>query len=247
MISIQRPSPQNDLTDREFAVYLEDIRQSVCSRCPQRPVGGPPCAPRGWLCEVELHLPVLIDSLDRDSPSPACGIGRSHWRDVGAIYRFFRLAAGTWTGCDWPTRFTASRLDLNDWPSLGAQIMARKARSPKQRRQWRLAARWLARIEKRAKRAERLAGLAVAAANVGQWPQARKLAAAAWALESATGRPYFRGLPPTWKRLAEIIEAAALARESSGETIDSDTDPRDDHPARWPVILVSSTRLPQGL
>jgi hypothetical protein len=40
--------------------YLEEIRQDVCDRCVERPEGGPPCAPLGKLCGVELHLPQLV-------------------------------------------------------------------------------------------------------------------------------------------------------------------------------------------
>ncbi len=120
------------------------------------------------------------------------------------------------------------------------------ARFPKQRREWRLAAHWLAHIEQRAKRAELLAGLAVAAVNVGQWQEAWQLAAEAWALESATGRPCFRELPPAWQRLTETIEAA-MAHESRTVAIHRDEDPRTNYPARWLVISIPSALAPQGL
>jgi hypothetical protein len=42
---------------------LDEIRHEVCSRCPERPVGGPPCLPLGKECGVELHLPELIRSI----------------------------------------------------------------------------------------------------------------------------------------------------------------------------------------
>jgi hypothetical protein len=49
--------------------YLAEIREHVCSRCIERPVGGPPCAPAGKQCGVELHLAKLIDSVhDVESP-----------------------------------------------------------------------------------------------------------------------------------------------------------------------------------
>src|SRR5438034_1216835 len=47
----------------EVAEYLEEIRKHVCSRCIERPPGGPPCAPLGKNCGVEMHLPELIDSI----------------------------------------------------------------------------------------------------------------------------------------------------------------------------------------
>jgi hypothetical protein len=47
----------------ELTEYLEEIREHVCSRCVERPPGGPPCAPLGKKCGVELHLPELIDAI----------------------------------------------------------------------------------------------------------------------------------------------------------------------------------------
>src|SRR6202035_3752578 len=33
------------------------------SRCVERPPGGPPCAPLGKVCGIEMHLPQIIDSI----------------------------------------------------------------------------------------------------------------------------------------------------------------------------------------
>lgn len=49
--------------------YLEEIRKRVCSRCVERPPGGPPCAPLGKQCGIEMHLPKLIAAV-RDVHSP---------------------------------------------------------------------------------------------------------------------------------------------------------------------------------
>jgi hypothetical protein len=49
----------------ELAEHLAEIRASVCSRCVERPPGGPPCFPLGKNCGVELHLPELVDSIHR--------------------------------------------------------------------------------------------------------------------------------------------------------------------------------------
>jgi len=43
--------------------YLDEIRQQVCTHCVERPPGGPPCAPLGKQCGIELHLPELVDSI----------------------------------------------------------------------------------------------------------------------------------------------------------------------------------------
>src|SRR6266498_2324067 len=49
-------------TTVELVEYADEIRKQVCSRCIERPAGGPPCAPLGKQCGVELHLPALLDS-----------------------------------------------------------------------------------------------------------------------------------------------------------------------------------------
>src|SRR5437016_1604702 len=41
------------LTELELAEYREEIRNHVCSRCVDRPAGGPPCEPLGKRCGVE--------------------------------------------------------------------------------------------------------------------------------------------------------------------------------------------------
>jgi hypothetical protein len=49
--------------------YLSEIREQVCSRCVERPPGGPPCEPLGKVCGVERHLPALIEAI-HDVKSP---------------------------------------------------------------------------------------------------------------------------------------------------------------------------------
>jgi len=43
--------------------YLEEIRAHVCSRCVERLPGGPPCAPLGKECGVEMHLPEIVKAI----------------------------------------------------------------------------------------------------------------------------------------------------------------------------------------
>jgi hypothetical protein len=50
--------PEADLQE-----YRDEIRRVVCTRCVERPPGGPPCAPLGKNCGVEMHLPQLIESI----------------------------------------------------------------------------------------------------------------------------------------------------------------------------------------
>jgi hypothetical protein len=61
--------------------YLAEIRKEVCSRCIERPPGGPPCAPLGKQCGIELHLPELIASirqLHSNSIAPYLERNRKH-------------------------------------------------------------------------------------------------------------------------------------------------------------------------
>jgi hypothetical protein len=53
------------LTATEREEYLDEIRKQVCSRCIERPPEGPPCAPLGKQCGVEMHLDDVIDSIRR--------------------------------------------------------------------------------------------------------------------------------------------------------------------------------------
>ena len=51
------------VAEPELAEYLDEVRREVCSQCVERPPGGPPCAPLGKTCGIELHLPELIDAI----------------------------------------------------------------------------------------------------------------------------------------------------------------------------------------
>jgi hypothetical protein len=56
-------------TETELQEYLAEIRERVCSRCVERPPNGPPCAPQGKQCGVELHLPKFLEAIHEvDSP-----------------------------------------------------------------------------------------------------------------------------------------------------------------------------------
>jgi hypothetical protein len=54
------------VAEPELADYLDEIRRVVCSRCIERPPGGPPCAPLGKECGIEIHLPELIDAIHEE-------------------------------------------------------------------------------------------------------------------------------------------------------------------------------------
>ena len=48
-------------TEAELAEYLEEIREQVCCHCIEKPPGGPPCAPLGKPCGIELHLAEIVE------------------------------------------------------------------------------------------------------------------------------------------------------------------------------------------
>ncbi len=51
------------LAEADLAEYQKEIREQVCACCVERPPEGPPCAPLGKQCGVEMHLPALIDAV----------------------------------------------------------------------------------------------------------------------------------------------------------------------------------------
>ena len=56
-------------TEAQIHEYLAEIRKHVCSRCVERPLGGPPCAPLGKMCGIEFHLPKYLEAVHQaDSP-----------------------------------------------------------------------------------------------------------------------------------------------------------------------------------
>lgn len=65
----------------ELQEYLDQIREDVCSRCVERPSGGPPCGPLGKPCGVELHLAELIEAVSQVS-SPLIAPYLEHNREV---------------------------------------------------------------------------------------------------------------------------------------------------------------------
>jgi hypothetical protein len=246
--------------------YLDEIRKQVCAFCIERPPGGPPCAPLGKQCGIELHLPQLIDAIHEvHSPSIApyldhnrekicqkCAFLHSsicpcpmdylavllvqaveavderrerheqakrfvtslpETEEVGLeeIQKAYEDAVGQWRGCDWPTHFGRTGLDLADCTPAEAEALAVDAMGTEEAEDWSAAADWLGRVEGQAKRAEAQAALAVAAANAGEWSDALAWARKTLALEFASGRPVRRGGVFTWGPLYQAIESAANA------------------------------------
>jgi hypothetical protein len=63
IFAVTKPEGTPMIAELELQEYLDEMRQHVCTRCVERPAGGPPCAPLGKNCGVEMHLPRLVDSV----------------------------------------------------------------------------------------------------------------------------------------------------------------------------------------
>lgn len=73
----------------------------------------------------------------------------------------YRLAAGKWIGCDWPTEFGKTSLNLKGIKAQQALLLAR-ATTGQEGADWRDAVDWLNKVEHDAKLAQLLADEAVA-------------------------------------------------------------------------------------
>ncbi len=255
------------MTSIAMQEYLDEIRQVVCSRCVERPEGGPPCLPLGKPCGVELHLPWLVDSVhqvhsgliepyvntNRQEVCPTCpylhhpefcpcpmdrlavlvvqaieAVDQRHQRlehghevvagleghdrpELAEILRIYEEAAGTWSGCDWPTAFGGRGLNLEGWTADEAEAHVSQVDEEDQEA-WTEAARWLKEIERRADEAEAEAEMAIRTVAAGNWAAAADHARRAWNLEFSTGRT-FRRQKATWQRLYEVLTLAAWTQE----------------------------------
>ena len=77
------------LSEAKLGEYMNEIRAQVCSRCIERPPGGPPCAPLGKECGIEMHLPKLIDEIHgvhSDSIAPYLENNRNHICETCALH-----------------------------------------------------------------------------------------------------------------------------------------------------------------
>ena len=46
-----------------YGRYMDEVRNQVCKRCIERPPEGPPCAPHGKRCGLELDLPTIVGAI----------------------------------------------------------------------------------------------------------------------------------------------------------------------------------------
>jgi hypothetical protein len=118
---------------------------------------------------------------------------------VETIEGAYDRARGSWSGCDWPTSFGDTALDLNGITSHQALLMAR-ATAGLEAADWREAVQWLRLVEANAEAAEEAARWAVEAAARGDLAAARREAGAAFDLEA---RYHPR---PVWMDLRDAVD-----------------------------------------
>jgi hypothetical protein len=131
------------------------------------------------------------------------------------ISRAYEKGTGRWTGCDWPTRFGKTGLNLEGYLADEAESLANRLIGKEEGKDWSAAASWLGQIERAAEQAEEQAALAVTAANMGDWIKAVEHARRACAVEFATTRSLWKGFPLTWQPLFRAIKAAAPVQGNS--------------------------------
>ena len=133
-------------------------------------------------------------------------------------------ASGKWTGCDWPTQFGPSRLDLRGVRSSQAILMA-TATAGSEASDWRNAVTWLKCVEQDARQAESEAQTAVHLARSGKLRDALQCADRACAIEA-----HYR-TPHTWRPLRDAIEAALLKVDrNEPEGAPEIEEPHETHP-----------------
>ncbi len=118
------------------------------------------------------------------------------------IRPLFLKTIGKWTGCDWPTRFGKSALNLEGLKPPQAILMA-KATAGVEAADWKAAAAWLVKVERDAREAEDEAGRALDLATLGQWSESLEHARKACAIESR----YHSDL--IWQPLCDALEKAS--------------------------------------
>jgi len=131
---------------------------------------------------------------------------------IEEIAQALAAASGKWTGCDWPTQFGRSHLDLRGLRSSQAILMA-QATGGSEAADWRDAVTWLRRVEEDARQAESEAQTAARLARNGKFRDALQYADRACLLESRYREPF----ACTWRRLRNTIEVALLKKVDSKE------------------------------
>jgi hypothetical protein len=196
-----------------IAPYLEHNRLKICGKCAYHHSSICPC-PMDYLAVPLVQAVEAVDERrarhERERGLIA-SLLRSGSGDLEDVVESFAEAAGRWTGCDWPTRFGKSGLDLNGCTPATAKVRAAVAATAEQADEWRSAASWLEWLESMAEDAEMHAFHAVEAAKSGAWSKAVEHARWARALEFACGRTLRRDGQLTWGPFCKTVEGAAGA------------------------------------
>lgn len=200
--------------------FWECKRRQVCDLCSFQHSRYCPC-PVDYLLVLVLEAVEAVDArckLRQKGRQPLPGLGVCDETEVREIRRTFEEVAGTWTGCDWPTRFFKSALDLNGCTAAEARKKVAESKDGVHAADWQAAAEWLAKIEQIAREAEEHAARALRAASDGAWLVALDQARLAWMNEYATGRMVWRGFPMSWQRLYLAVEAAVANHSNATQT-----------------------------
>lgn len=192
--------------------YQEHTRTEVCENCAFL---GSSCCP----CPMDYLLVLIAQAVEtvdkRHENDVSIGTKRVAPEKPGLddVRRAYQAAAGKWKGCDWPTRFGQSNLDLNGYTSQMALGKVSAVSNETEVEDWGKAASWLADVERQAQEAETAAAQALAAAERGQWPKALAHAERAWAAEFGTGRPIWHPFPASWQLFRQTVEEVYLTQQ----------------------------------
>jgi hypothetical protein len=196
-----------------IAPYLEHNRHEICEHCAFLHSSICPC-PMDYLSvlvvdaveEVDHRRRLRGESTQPDSPEEIT---------LNEIRAAYETGTGTWSGCDWPTTFGRSGLNVQGMKPEEARARADAAETAQEFEDWTLAGQWLSQIEHHAKIAEKQAAVAVFAAAEDRWQDAADAVEWAWSLEFASGRPLRRSPPYAWQHLRDLIAVGSLAQLSA--------------------------------
>jgi hypothetical protein len=120
---------------------------------------------------------------------------------ITAIEQAYLSARGRWSGCDWPTHFGKTGLNLDGLKAAQALLLAR-ATAGQEAADWRTAVTWLTQVEQEARAAEEEARQALALAQSGRLCEALAHARQAGTIAAR----YHRGT--VWQPFREALETA---------------------------------------
>jgi len=122
--------------------YFESKRRRVCDQCSFRQSESCPC-PTDHLLVLIVEAVEAVDARHecrRPARPHHAGLEGTDRFKLGVIQRLHEEATGAWTGCDWPTRFGKSCLNLKGWTATGARKNAVALRGTAQGSEWEAAA-----------------------------------------------------------------------------------------------------------